>query len=136
MSVQSSSTALLPAHLEVISQCWDEALSKAPIAERVRLISFLIQLRPHFPSWKGAFEKYLTFKISDSYSLSVLSWDVIIETLMEYDDDSHGGHTRSSIAGVSSRLSVDINYIDFKISMTRLIVHQMLKRPSSEYVFI
>ena len=112
--MQSSSAALLPAHLEVISQCWDESLSKAPIAERVRLISFLIQLRPHFPSWKGTlkFIYFIYLKISDSYLFSVLSWDVIVETLMEYVDDTHDGsdlRIRSSIGRVSSLLVVNVD---------------------------
>ena len=51
--VKSSVAALLPGHFEVISQCWNESLAKAPISERTRLVSFLLQLRPHFSSWKG-----------------------------------------------------------------------------------
>ncbi|KAF8964709.1 hypothetical protein BDZ97DRAFT_1815206 [Flammula alnicola] len=72
MAVKSSSAALLPAHFEIVSQCWSESLSKAPITERIRLVGFLIQLHPHFPGWK------------------VLSWDCMIETLVEYDYDTKG----------------------------------------------
>ncbi|KAF4615386.1 hypothetical protein D9613_003079 [Agrocybe pediades] len=67
LAVRSFSASLLPGHFEVISQCWNEALTKATIAERTRLVGFLIQIRPYFPKWK------------------VLSWDHIIDTLMEYD---------------------------------------------------
>jgi len=53
LAVDTWSQALLPAHLDAISRCWNEALTTAPIAERVKLVAFLIQLHPHFPSWKG-----------------------------------------------------------------------------------
>lgn len=69
LSVRTCSATLLPAHLLAISQCWNESMSKAPISERLRLASFLLRLHPHFPGWR------------------VLSWDVIIETLTEYDSD-------------------------------------------------
>lgn len=91
LSVQSSSAALLPAHLEIISQCWDESLSKAPIVERVRLISFLIQLRPRFPSWKGTLWKYFQFKVISDVNcpqfclgmlLSRLSWNMMMILMM------------------------------------------------------
>ncbi|PPQ66076.1 hypothetical protein CVT26_010818 [Gymnopilus dilepis] len=70
--VKSSVAALLPGHFEVISQCWNESLAKAPISERTRLVSFLLQLRPHFSSWK------------------VLDWECIIDTLVQYDYDPKG----------------------------------------------
>ena len=44
---------LLPAHLQVISSCWNELMSKAPIADRAKLAAFLVQLHSHFPSWQG-----------------------------------------------------------------------------------
>jgi hypothetical protein len=53
LAVDTFSSNLLPAHFEAISLCWNESLSKAPIAERIKLISFLSQLHPHFPSWNG-----------------------------------------------------------------------------------
>ncbi|KAJ7774854.1 hypothetical protein B0H16DRAFT_1508657 [Mycena metata] len=66
-------SGLLPAHLDAISLCWTESLATAPIAERVKLVSFLVQLRPYFPGWQ------------------VLEWDVIIDTLSEdeYDQKNH-----------------------------------------------
>ncbi|KAF8910955.1 hypothetical protein CPB84DRAFT_1842225 [Gymnopilus junonius] len=51
-TARSSVAALLPGHFEVISQCLNESLTKAPINERTRLVSFLLQLRPQFPNWK------------------------------------------------------------------------------------
>lgn len=116
LAVQSSSTALLPAHLKVISQCWDESLLKAPIPERVRLISFLIQLRPHFPSWKGILANILSQTIIDNYLFSVLSWDVIVETLMEYDYDPRDGGERihSFIGRASGHLFSNVNDSDLK----------------------
>lgn len=103
----------------------------------MRLISFLIQLRPHFPSWKGTLNIFY-LKISDRYLFSVLSWDVVIETLMEYVDDTHDGsdlRIRSSINRVCSPLVVNVN-TDFKISVTPHMVDQISRRLSSEYVLI
>ena len=74
--------------------------------------------------------------MTDSHLFPVLSWDVIVETLMEYDDDTHDGRIRSSIDRVSNRSFSNVNNTDFKISMTRLMVHQIPKRLSSEYVLI
>ncbi|KAI0780831.1 hypothetical protein BD413DRAFT_500442 [Trametes elegans] len=65
LSVDIWTQTLLPAHFDVIGTCWDEALVKSPIADRAKLVSFLNQLRPHFPQWR------------------LLSWDVILETLLE-----------------------------------------------------
>ncbi|KAH7914698.1 hypothetical protein BJ138DRAFT_1143394 [Hygrophoropsis aurantiaca] len=64
---------LLPAHLEAISACWNEALPTLPVLERLRLVSFLVQLQPHFPSWQ------------------VLSWNTIIEALLEDDYMQNNG---------------------------------------------
>ncbi|KAJ7632645.1 hypothetical protein FB45DRAFT_913016 [Roridomyces roridus] len=69
LGVDTFASGLLPAHLEAISRCWTESLATSPIAERVKLISFLIQLRPYFPAWQG------------------LAWDVIIDTLAEDEYD-------------------------------------------------
>ena len=87
MAVRSYSAALLPAHFKVISQCWNASLSTAPIAERTRLVGFLIQLRPHFPGWKGI-EIYLSLSDDRLTVPLVVSWETVIETLMEYDYDS------------------------------------------------
>jgi hypothetical protein len=58
---------------------------------------------------------------------------------MEYVDDTHDGsdlRVRSSIGRVSSPVVVKVivNDTDSKISMTRLMVHQISKQLSSEYV--
>ncbi|KAJ6630829.1 hypothetical protein B0H10DRAFT_1938967 [Mycena sp. CBHHK59/15] len=74
---------LLPAHFETISLCWTESLAIAPIAERVKLVSFLIQLRPYFPGWK------------------VLSWEVIIDTLLEDEYDQKNNEAGPSTAHLS-----------------------------------
>lgn len=66
------SQTLLPAHFEAITNCWNEALVKAPVSERVKLINFLIKLQSLFPSWR------------------VLSWDAIIGVLSEDDDMPSG----------------------------------------------
>ncbi|KAL1728748.1 hypothetical protein FB107DRAFT_177155, partial [Schizophyllum commune] len=72
VAVDAFSSTLLPAHFEAISLCWSEAISKAPIGERVKLVAFLIQLHPHFPQWK------------------LISWQAIVERLLEDEyDQSH-----------------------------------------------
>ena len=48
------SQTLLPAHFDAMSLCWDEALVKSPVPDRIKLVSFLNQLRPHFPHWRCA----------------------------------------------------------------------------------
>ncbi|KAJ3845083.1 hypothetical protein F5878DRAFT_655339 [Lentinula raphanica] len=72
LAADTFSSNLLPAHLDQISLCWNEFLVKSPIVDRVRLISFLIQLRPHFPTWQ------------------MVSWESIIEIIAQdqYDQDS------------------------------------------------
>jgi len=46
---------LLPTHLEAIASCWKSALPVLQPSERLRLVTFLLQLQPHFPTWKGNF---------------------------------------------------------------------------------
>ena len=49
--------------------------------------------------------------MSDNHLFSVLSWDVIVETLMEYADDTHDSsdlRIPSSIGRVSNPLVVNI----------------------------
>ena len=60
------------------------------MTERLGLVSFLLQLRPHFPSWKGEYRGVNFFDIALLISQLVLTWDVIIETLMD-DDFVQGG---------------------------------------------
>ncbi|KAK0197058.1 hypothetical protein F5146DRAFT_1099379 [Armillaria mellea] len=74
LSVDTLVSNMLAVHFHAISSCWDEVLSKSPIEERVKLLSFLIQLRSHFPTWQ------------------MVSWQVIIETLLEdqYDEKESG----------------------------------------------
>ncbi|KAF7363482.1 hypothetical protein MSAN_01004100 [Mycena sanguinolenta] len=91
--VDTFASGLLPAHLQAISLCWTESLATSPIAERVKLVSFLIQLRPHFPSWQ------------------VLAWDVIVDTLSEdeYDPKNDVGLSTAhlSLYGLSSSKDVE-----------------------------
>ncbi|KAI9070388.1 hypothetical protein FKP32DRAFT_1586228 [Trametes sanguinea] len=65
LAVDTWTQTLLPAHFDAITLCWNEALVKSPIADRAKLVSFLNQLRPHFPHWR------------------LLSWDVVLEALLE-----------------------------------------------------
>ncbi|KDQ60796.1 hypothetical protein JAAARDRAFT_173016 [Jaapia argillacea MUCL 33604] len=95
LAVDTWSQTLLPSHLQAISLCWDEAVAKLPIPQRVNLVAFLIQLRPHFPGWK------------------MLSWESIIEILLEDDYLQKNGNNEDgpaaahlSMYGLSSRESV------------------------------
>ncbi|TFK89146.1 hypothetical protein K466DRAFT_545801 [Polyporus arcularius HHB13444] len=65
LAVDTWTQTLLVAHFDAIALCWDEALVKSPVSDRTKLVSFLSQLRPHFPQWR------------------LLSWDVILEALLE-----------------------------------------------------
>ncbi|KAF9533011.1 hypothetical protein CPB83DRAFT_806739 [Crepidotus variabilis] len=103
LAVKVFSASLLPAHFDMISLCWDEALVKAPISERLRLLSFLIQLRPHFPTW------------------GFLSWSSIIEALTEFDYD-----TNTSVESPEYRMSaVDPDMANLRVSIL-LLGMQML----------
>lgn len=79
--------------------CWNEALSKSSIPERLKVIAFLVQLRSHFPTWQG------NHFMNDSYDIShimlrilVLSWDVVIETLLETDYIQNNGDDEAAAA--------------------------------------
>ncbi|KAH9946036.1 uncharacterized protein BXZ73DRAFT_86240 [Epithele typhae] len=61
------------AHFEAITLCWNETLTKSPVAERRKLVSFLNQLRPHFPHWP------------------LLSWQVLLEALLEAEFNQRNG---------------------------------------------
>ncbi|KDQ07904.1 hypothetical protein BOTBODRAFT_180257 [Botryobasidium botryosum FD-172 SS1] len=66
LSTETLMQTLLPGHMEAITACWDEYLAKSINTDRIKLVHFLIQLHPHFPTWQ------------------VLSWDTILDAL---DDD-------------------------------------------------
>ncbi|KAF5365590.1 hypothetical protein D9758_003325 [Tetrapyrgos nigripes] len=72
LAAHTLSSNLLPAHLHEISLCWEESLLKSPIVDRLKLITFLVQLRPYFPSWR------------------VVSWNVILEILAEDQYNENG----------------------------------------------
>jgi hypothetical protein len=55
VAVDTWSQTLLPPHFEAITSCWNEALLKAPVSERMRLINFLIKLQSLFSSWRGTY---------------------------------------------------------------------------------
>lgn len=44
--------ALLPGHLSAISAFWNEGLPRSTIPNRLKTISFLLQLRPHAHRWQ------------------------------------------------------------------------------------
>ncbi|PPR08077.1 hypothetical protein CVT24_010538 [Panaeolus cyanescens] len=123
LSVRASMVALLPAHFELISQCWRETLLKAPIAEKLRLLSFLMQLHPHFPNWKR--KSAATTICAQVLIISVVPWDAIIDTLAEYDFDPKGHDAayenyngpEKSEAGTMPN---DIDLLNLKVSCTLL----------------
>ncbi|KAF9454513.1 hypothetical protein P691DRAFT_770412 [Macrolepiota fuliginosa MF-IS2] len=63
--VKTHCSSLLPSHFEALASCFDETMTRAPISDRVRLISFLSRLRVHFSRWR------------------VLSWNAVLEVLSE-----------------------------------------------------
>ncbi|TFK42558.1 hypothetical protein BDQ12DRAFT_676416 [Crucibulum laeve] len=80
LAASTFSATLLPAHREAVTLCWDESIRKSPIAERIRLVSFLIQLHSHFPGWR------------------VLSWSGIVESLFEYDYDEGSSAIKAALS--------------------------------------
>ncbi|THH33844.1 hypothetical protein EUX98_g253 [Antrodiella citrinella] len=92
LAIETWTQTLLPPHFDAIALCWSEALNKIPVADRVKLVSFLSQLRSHFPTWR------------------VLTWDAIMESLLENDfmqrnGDSEDGPASAhlSLYGLSDR---------------------------------
>ncbi|KAG1803828.1 uncharacterized protein HD556DRAFT_1226659 [Suillus plorans] len=71
---------LLSAHLDAIASCWNDAFADLPMSKRLRLVSFLLQLQSHFPTWR------------------VLSWSTVIETLCEYDHLQHNSNDEDAPA--------------------------------------
>ncbi|KAI9446343.1 hypothetical protein H4582DRAFT_1905062 [Lactarius indigo] len=92
VAVDTWSQTLLPAHFEAITNCWNEALVKAPVSERLRLINFLIKLQSLFSSWR------------------VLSWDVIIGVLLEDDDMPSGEDHKNRLMPVRTS-EIDISSV-------------------------
>ncbi|KAF4603665.1 hypothetical protein EYR38_004080 [Pleurotus pulmonarius] len=92
LETKSLCRTLLPAHLSAVALCWNEALMKAPMAERVGFTSFFIELHSHFPEW----QRMSLFAVQTDPSLSfrtsiVLSWEVITEILSELNyTEKHG----------------------------------------------
>jgi hypothetical protein len=80
-----------------MTNCWNEALVKAPVSERVRLVNFLIQLHTLFSGWRGMYhDKHMSFL---TISSPVLSWDVIVGILSE-DHTPGDGDTKNESAAV------------------------------------
>ena len=126
MAVDSWSQALLPAHFEAISLCWDESLAKAPIAERVKLVSFLVQLHPHFPSWKGEFSSLQLYGLL-IHSRSIIVGH-IIEILLQDDYEQKNGENEDGPAAAHLvRL-----LIMFQLSIHRRLFQSMYGLSSSE----
>ncbi|KAG2054622.1 hypothetical protein BDR06DRAFT_982221 [Suillus hirtellus] len=108
---------LLSAHLDAIASCWNDAFADLPMSKRLRLVSFLLQLQSHFPTWR------------------VLSWSTVVETLFEYDHLQHNSNDQdgpavahlTSIALLGLRMmenGVEIDLMSclkFKLYLTKMI---------------
>ena len=82
--------------MQSITVCFNEALSRAPVTEKRELVSFLLLLRNHFSMWKG--KRTISSETRRcSFMSKVLSWDVIIETLMD-DEFTQRNDTEESPA--------------------------------------
>ncbi|TFK54850.1 hypothetical protein OE88DRAFT_1674178 [Heliocybe sulcata] len=112
LTIDTWSKSLLPAHFEAMAACWTEALPKIPVGQRLDLVSFLVQLHPHFPEWQ------------------VLSWDVIVEMILEDDylqknGDNEDGPASAhlSMYGLSSRDSATSSTdVDPEMTLLRVSV--------------
>ncbi|GBE81969.1 hypothetical protein SCP_0403450 [Sparassis crispa] len=128
LAVDTWSQTLLPAHFDAITACWNESLAKSTISERIKLISFLDQLRPHFPDWR------------------VLSWECILETLLESDFMQRNGDNEDgpaaahlSMYGLSSSSKSPASYavdLDPELSHLRVSLLSLSMRMVSDGVFI
>ncbi|KAF9815310.1 hypothetical protein IEO21_04673 [Rhodonia placenta] len=102
LAVDTWSHTLLEAHQTAIASCWNEALAKAPIADRVKLVSFLNQIQPHFPKWP------------------VLAWDVITDTLHENDEDHVDPAAAHLVMSEDYTKTTDPELASLKVSMISL----------------
>ncbi|KAL5490495.1 hypothetical protein ACEPAI_5328 [Sanghuangporus weigelae] len=84
-AVDAWAQSLQVVHQQSMTQCFNEFINRAPICDRIELVSFLLQLRSHFPTWR------------------VLAWDVIIETLM---DDEFMQRTDADESAIAAHLSM------------------------------
>ncbi|KAF9227889.1 hypothetical protein BS17DRAFT_410421 [Gyrodon lividus] len=85
-AIESWAQTLLPAHREAITLCWNDAFPSLSVPERLRLTTFLLQLHPYFPTWK------------------TLSWDVIIEALLEDNYLQNNGNNEDGPAAAHLEL--------------------------------
>lgn len=93
------SSSLFPTHFDVISACWSALLMTSPIMERIRLVSFLVQFHPYFPTWQGERVGLPSFSILIKSCHPVLAWDAILETLANTGvEDPFGGDRHGSVA--------------------------------------
>ncbi|KAF9005681.1 hypothetical protein BDQ17DRAFT_364186 [Cyathus striatus] len=102
LAANTLSSTLLPVHFEAISRCWDELLAKAPVMEKIKLMTFLTQLRPHFPRWK------------------VLSWTAIIEALTDYSYGNDSHPIRNDISLYNTGSPVDLDTMHLRVSILLL----------------
>ncbi|TCD71881.1 hypothetical protein EIP91_000013 [Steccherinum ochraceum] len=119
MAVETWAQTLLASHFDAIALCWSEALNKIPVADRVRLVSFLSQLRAHFPTWR------------------VLSWEAILESLLENDFVQRNGDNEDGAASaylsmygvadrpVSMAPNADSEVVMLQVALISLSLHMI-----------
>lgn len=95
LEVEACSSNLLPTHFNALSRIWDLAIPKLPQDERLTMVSFMIQLHPHFPKWQSAcFRGLSVLELIPDHV--VLSWSTILESLHDIREEpalSSSSHT-------------------------------------------
>lgn len=116
LEAKSLSRTLLPAHLSAVALCWNEALMKAPVSERVGITSFLIELHSHFPEWQRmSLFAVRTYPLLSFRASLVLSWEVVTEILSELNytekhGDAEDGPASAHLVSTSLLVSVLMTY--------------------------
>ncbi|GJJ12125.1 hypothetical protein Clacol_006366 [Clathrus columnatus] len=104
LAIDAWSRTLLPVHLQKITLCWDEYMTKAPITDSMRLAASLVQLHSHFPSWQ------------------VLSWKTIIEVYNQtYESEAAYG-------GTVDLPTVDENVMSLRFSLVMLSLQMITNK--------
>jgi len=98
MAAYAFASSLFSTHFDVISVCWSALLMTSPITERIRLVSFLVQFHPYFPTWQGERVGSLPFSILIKSRHAVLAWDAVLETLANTGVEDPFGYDRHGTA--------------------------------------
>ncbi|PCH38065.1 hypothetical protein WOLCODRAFT_136025 [Wolfiporia cocos MD-104 SS10] len=114
LAVETWSKTLLEAHLDAIALCWNDSLAKSPISDRIKLVSFLNQLHPHFSTWP------------------VLPWELMIEIFFEHDYVHKSGDgtgdsvtTHAESASQDAAVSEDAELSVLRVSLLSLAIRMV-----------